>query len=359
MVSIRVENLTKRFGKVVAVDHISFEVKEGEFVCLLGPSGCGKTTTLRMIAGLEYPDEGRVYFDEKDVTDIPPWKRNVGFVFQKMSVFPHMTIYKNIEWALKLRKWPKDQIKSRIKEVLELVKLTGLEDRYVSQLSGGQAQRVVIARALAPDPDVLLLDEPLSMLDAKLRDELKNDLKEIHEETLKTTIMVTHDQSEAFSVADRVLVMNEGKIVQSGTPIEIYNNPQDPFVVEFIGSNNFLRGKVADVIANKEITIMTESGNILKKEYIPGYVKGEEVMICIRADDIDVISREEMSKYKTVLEGTISRSIFVGPYVVLDVSFDEKETLRVHLMGSDKFKYIKNKGEKVLLGINNFIIFRR
>jgi len=357
MVSIFAENLTKKFKDVTAVDHVTIKVREGQLVSLLGPSGCGKTTFLRMVAGLEYPDEGRVYFDENDITDLPSWKRNVGFVFQKMSVFPHMNVHKNVEWALKLRKWPKDNVTQRVKEMLELTRLRGFEERYVIQLSGGEAQRVVIARALAPDPDVLLLDEPLSMLDAKLREGLKNDIRDIHEKTKKTTVFVTHDQTEAFSISDLIFVMKDSKIVQSGTPTEIYNNPTDPFVAEFIGTNNFFKGKVERIIPNKEITIETEDGLLLKKDYVAGFNEKDSVLVCIRADDVDIITKKDLPEYTTVLEGKINKATFTGMMLVLEVEVDNT-VLRTHLTGSKRFKYWKSEGEKILCGINNIILVK-
>lgn len=357
MVSISAENLTKKFGDVTAVDDVTLKVEEGLLVSLLGPSGCGKTTFLRIIAGLEYPDEGRVYFDEKEITDLPSWKRNVGFVFQKMSVFPHMNVYKNIEWALKLRKWHKDTIPQRVKEMLELIGLSGLEKRYVTQLSGGQAQRIVIARALAPDPSVLLLDEPLSMLDAKLREELKNDIQDIHKKTKKTTIFVTHDQDEAFSISDVVFIMKNGKLVQRGTPMEIYNAPTDPFVAEFIGTNNFFKGKVKRIIPDKEITVETNKGLLLKRDYTTGFNEKDNVLIYIRADDVDIITKKDSSEYATVLEGKINKTTFTGKTLVLEVKVNDT-ILRIDLTGSKRFRYLKAEGKRVLCGINNAVLLK-
>lgn len=200
MANVRVEGLTKRYGQVVAVNNVDVEIKEGSLTAILGPSGCGKTTLLRCIAGLLTPDAGKVFIGKEDVTNVPPFKRNLGMVFQRPSMFPHMTAYKNIAWALQLRGWPKDKISSRVTEMLKLVHLEGMEERAFSQLSGGQAQRVVIARALAPQPDILLLDEPLSSLDAKLRDQLKLEIAEIHRKAGCTTVLVTHDQAEALTI---------------------------------------------------------------------------------------------------------------------------------------------------------------
>ncbi|MCD6348969.1 MAG: ABC transporter ATP-binding protein, partial [Candidatus Korarchaeota archaeon] len=222
MVSIRTVELTKVFGDVVAVDHVSLEIKHGEFFTLLGPSGCGKTTFLRTIAGLEMADEGRIYFDDQDITDLPAHLRGTGMVFQNYALWPHMNVFDNIAYGLKIRKVPKSEIEKKVKEVLKLVKLEGLEKRTPHQLSGGQQQRVALARALVINPRVLLFDEPLSNLDAKLRIEMRAELKRIQRDLGITAIYVTHDQEEAMSISDRIAVMNRGRVMQVGTPKEIY-----------------------------------------------------------------------------------------------------------------------------------------
>jgi len=236
LVSVRLENVTKRFGSVVAVRSINMYVGEGEFTVILGPSGCGKTTTLRIIAGLEYPDEGRVYFDDVDVTWVPANKRGVGMVFQSYAVWPHMTVYDNIALPLKLKKLPKDEIDRRVKEAAELLRISHLLNRYPSQLSGGERQRVAVARAIAFKPKLLLMDEPLSNLDALLRVHARAELKKLQKSLKITTIYVTHDQVEAMVLADKVIVMNEGEIQQVGTPEEVYTKPSNTFVASFIGT---------------------------------------------------------------------------------------------------------------------------
>ena len=236
MAEVQLINLTKRFGRrVLAVDHIHLTVKDREFLVLLGPSGCGKTTTLRMIAGLEEVTEGTILIDGEDVTYLPPRARNVSMVFQNYAVWPHMTVYENIAYPLRLKKVPRDEIDRRVKEVAELTKIAELLDRYPSQLSGGQQQRVALARAIAVKPKVFLMDEPLSNLDAKLRVHMRTELKAIHHQTQATTIFVTHDQSEAMSMADRIVVMREGRIEQVGTPEEVYEKSANMFVASFIG----------------------------------------------------------------------------------------------------------------------------
>lgn len=243
MATLTLKNVTKKFGrKVVAVKDFSLEVPDREFLVLLGPSGCGKTTTLRMVAGLEEVTEGTILIDGVDVTDLPPRRRDVSMVFQNYAVWPHMTVYENIAYALKLKKMGKKTIDKTVKEATEMTKITELLDRYPSQLSGGQQQRVAVARAIAVKPKLFLLDEPLSNLDAKLRVATRTELKAIHDKTEATTVFVTHDQSEAMSLADRIVIMKDGEIVQIGTPDDVYHLSASLFVADFIGTppTNFM-----------------------------------------------------------------------------------------------------------------------
>ncbi len=243
MATLELIHVTKRFGKkVVAVDDFNLKVEDGEFLVLLGPSGCGKTTTLRMIAGLEEVTEGRILIDGEDVTDLPPRKRNVSMVFQNYAVWPHMTVYENIAYPLRLKRVDKKTIDETVREAARMTKIEELLDRYPSQLSGGQQQRVAVARALAVKPKLFLMDEPLSNLDAKLRVATRTELKAIHEKTGATTIFVTHDQSEAMSLADRIVIMRDGKIEQIGTPDDVYHRSATLFVADFIGTppTNFI-----------------------------------------------------------------------------------------------------------------------
>jgi len=237
MVSLRLKSIYKSFGEVTVLKNITMSVDEGSLAVILGPSGCGKTTTLKIIAGLLRPDRGKVFFDSVDVTNIPPRLRDVGMVFQNLALFPHMTVEENIAYGLKARRWDDERIKRRVKELIELLHLEGLERRLPRQLSGGQQQRVALARALAPNPRLLLLDEPLRNLDANLRDELLWEIKRLQEELGTTTIYVTHDQSEAFQLADKVFIMKNGTIVQQGSPEEVYRKPVDSFVARFLGYN--------------------------------------------------------------------------------------------------------------------------
>jgi len=241
---IAVRGLTKRFGSVVAVDDLHLDVGDGELMALLGPSGCGKTTTLRTIAGFEFPDAGEIHFGEHRVTELPPERRNIGMVFQNYALFPHMTVYGNVAFGLEMRKEPTPSVRARVTATLEKVQLEGLEGRYPRQLSGGQQQRAALARALVIAPDVLLLDEPLANLDAKLREEMRFYVRSLQQEVGITTIYVTHDQAEAMVIADRIAVMFNGRIHQMAPPHEIYHHPQTWRVAEFIGLTNFIDGRI-------------------------------------------------------------------------------------------------------------------
>jgi sulfate transport system ATP-binding protein len=234
-VSIEIRNVGKRFGEFVALDDVSLEVEAGSLTALLGPSGSGKSTLLRIVAGLEHPDEGDVSIHGEDATGLPPQERGVGFVFQHYAAFKHMSVRDNVAFALKIRKRPRDEIRDRVGELLRLVQLEGLANRYPSQLSGGQRQRMALARALAAEPRVLLLDEPFGALDARVRKELRAWLRRLHEEVPVTTVLVTHDQEEAMDVADRVAVMNEGRVEQTGKPRDLYEHPANEFVMSFVG----------------------------------------------------------------------------------------------------------------------------
>jgi putative spermidine/putrescine transport system ATP-binding protein len=242
MARLQLTSITKRYGEVRAADEVSLDVADGEFVVLLGPSGCGKTTTLRIIAGFVEPTSGSVRLGDRDVTTLPPWKRNAGLVFQSYALFPHITVAENVAFGLEMRKVPKADMAPRIAEALRLVRLDHLGDRLPRQLSGGQQQRVALARALVFRPDVLLLDEPLSNLDAKLRQDVRVEIRELQRKLGLTTVMVTHDQEEALTMADRLVVMNEGRIRQIGSQQDLYERPSDKFVADFVGRSTFIDG---------------------------------------------------------------------------------------------------------------------
>lgn len=237
--AIRVENIVKRYGKNTVLNEVNLDIQKGEFVCLLGPSGCGKSTLLRLIAGLDMPTEGMVYLNDKEATYLPPAKRNFGIMFQSYALFPNLTASENVAYGLENKKIPKQVVHETVNRLLDTVGLMSAKNRYPSQLSGGEQQRIALARALAVSPDFLLLDEPLSALDAKVRIKLRREICKIQRELGLTTIMVTHDQDEALTMADRIIVMNKAEIMQSGTPIEIYEHPANQFVADFIGAINF------------------------------------------------------------------------------------------------------------------------
>ncbi|NLJ84964.1 MAG: ABC transporter ATP-binding protein [Firmicutes bacterium] len=258
MAIVRFENISKHFGNVVAVDSVTYETEDGEFLTLLGPSGCGKTTTLRMVAGFYYPTHGRLFFDDKDVTYVVPEARNTGMVFQNYALFPHMTVFENIAYGLQARRMQKAVIQKKVADAMELVQMTGYERRKVHELSGGQQQRVALARAVVIQPDILLLDEPLSNLDAKLRKTTSEELRRLQKQLGITTIYVTHDQEEAFSVSDRVIVMNAGAVHQIDTPVNTFNSPKDVFVAEFLGHSNLFPGKIVET-DGESIIVETEA----------------------------------------------------------------------------------------------------
>lgn len=313
MVSITLKDITKTFGDVVAVDDVSIEIEDGELFTLLGPSGCGKTTLLRVVAGFYHPDNGQVFFDKNNVTDLPPHKRETGMVFQNYAIWPHMRVFDNVAFGLKIRKLPKSEIEKRVLDILEHVRLSGFEERTPFQLSGGQQQRVALARALVINPHVLLLDEPLSNLDAKLRLEMRHELKRIQQQFGTTTIYVTHDQEEALSISNRVAILNYGELMQLGNPREIYEEPQNLFVADFIGSSTFLPITVTERNGS-EIKARTPWGLELRghsplEDYT--FKKGEEAFAAIRPEDFKV--RIPEGDYNTIA-GEVISVVFTGRY---------------------------------------------
>jgi ABC-type Fe3+/spermidine/putrescine transport system ATPase subunit len=352
--SLRIEHLSKRFGAVVAVDDVSFEVAAGQFVVLLGPSGSGKTTILRMVAGLEVPDSGRIWFGDRDETKTPAHKRGLGYVFQRPSMFPHYTVRENIGWGLKLRRMPRAEIEQRITEMIDLVQLQGLDDRFATQLSGGQAQRVVIARALAPDPPILLLDESLSALDAKLRDELKDVIADVQRRTRKTMMMVTHDQREALSLADSVVVMDTGHIAQLGSPADVYRTPATAFVASFVGNTNLVPGTVSSVLPDRRMTVQA-LGQEIDVRSVDGLASGDAVLLSLRPDDLEVIETSDRSDLRYVFEGRVSNVVFIGGILQMEVDV-AGELLRVHAAGRARFALMQDAPETVLIGTNELVV---
>jgi len=288
---IEFRNVNKRFGATTAVDNVTFTVAAGETISLLGPSGCGKTTTLRLISGFEDPDEGTIEIAGESMVGKRPYERNVGLLFQHYALFPHMTVAENVAYGLKHRHWPKAEIGDRVREMLRLVQLQGFEGRRPGQMSGGQQQRVALARVLATRPRLVLLDEPLSALDAKLREELRLELKQILTAVGSTTIVVTHDQDEAMSLADRIVVMNRGRIEQQGTPDEIYAQPRTAFVAAFIGRTNWFHGRISGPASDGYLRFTTDAGTALAIPS-PGTGSGEKHSICLRPERIAVTGAE-------------------------------------------------------------------
>ena len=285
------KNVTKRYGKTVAVENLNLTIASGALHFLLGPSGCGKTTTLRMLAGLENVTEGQILFDGKDVTKSPAAERGIGMVFQNYALWPHMTVLKNIEYGLKLRGLSKEELQERVTEVLQITQLVRFADRLPGQLSGGQQQRVALARALAIRPNVLLLDEPLSNLDAKLRHEMRDNISRIHKQTGITTVYVTHDQKEALSMGTNISVMHAGSLIQTAPPRELYNNPRSPFVAGFIGETNLISGTFAgsdNKISGGMHRVETDLGWIDVSRKIGSYKVGDKVIVSIRPEAIEL-----------------------------------------------------------------------
>jgi iron(III) transport system ATP-binding protein len=280
---LNIEHLTKMFGAFTALDDVSLDVYDREFVCFLGPSGCGKTTLLRCIAGLDIQTHGRIVQADEDISTLPPTARDFGIVFQSYALFPNLTVYKNLAYGLENRRMKKKEIAERVEELLGLVGLTGQEEKYPSQLSGGQQQRVALARALAARPGLLLLDEPLSALDAKVRVYLRHEIKELHRRLGVTTIMVTHDQEEALTMADRIVVMDQGVIGQVGTPVEIYRNPATQFVADFVGKMNFLPGVVLapDRLRVGRIELRCSNG-------FDRLAQDTAITVCVRPEDLSL-----------------------------------------------------------------------
>ena len=308
-VIINLTDVSKSFDGELVLDHINLQIHDKEFVTLLGPSGCGKTTTLRIIGGFETADTGDVTFNGKSVKDIPPHKRPVNTVFQKYALFPHLNVYENVAFGLRLKKLPEDAIKVKVKEMLALVNLKGFERRRVSTLSGGQQQRVAIARALINEPEVLLLDEPLGALDLKLRKDMQNELKKIQKQTGITFIYVTHDQEEALSMSDTVVVMANGQIQQIGSPTDIYNEPENAFVADFIGESNIVDGIM---LADYSVRFSGHTFKCVDK----GFAKNQLVDVVVRPEDVDVVSAD-----KGMLEGDVTSVTFKGVHyeIIVDI----------------------------------------
>jgi len=344
--SVRLENVVKRFGNVVAVDNINLEASPGEFLTLLGPSGSGKTTTLRIIAGLEFPTEGQVYIDQKPVVDKPAYKRDLGMVFQNYALFPHMTIFENIVFPLKMKGIVKSELSKRVGNILEVVKLSGFENRHPKQLSGGQQQRIALARALVYEPSVLLMDEPLGALDKKLREEMQLEVKQIQERFKITTIHVTHDQSEALTMSDRVAIMNNGRIEQLGSAEELYEAPANKFVADFIGESNFFEGVVVKV--EKEWCHVKTKGSLIVRARLKSEVQqGEKVNLTIRPERIQLSPSDRGDE--NCYTGEIKDIIYLGETIKYLVVLEGGERISVKSQNKEGH-VLRERGRKVTLG---------
>ncbi|MGL5820035.1 MAG: spermidine/putrescine ABC transporter ATP-binding protein [Sarcina sp.] len=304
---INLKNISKSFDDNKVLDNLSLEIKKDEFLTLLGPSGCGKTTTLKILAGFEFADNGQVLFNNKDITSLPPYKRELNTVFQKYALFPHLNVFDNIAFGLKLKKLPKKEIEKKVKDVLKLVSLVDYEKRDIESLSGGQQQRIAIARALVNEPKVLLLDEPLSALDSKLRKEMQLELKKMQKALGITFIFVTHDQEEALTMSDTIIVMNKGKIQQMGTPEDIYNEPSNRFVAEFIGNSNIVDGIMLE---DFKVTFCSRTFECVDK----GFNINENIEVVIRPEDIEMCALESSQ-----LHATVKSTIFKGVHYEINV----------------------------------------
>ncbi len=311
--AILLDGVSKSFGTFEAVREASFPIADGEFFTMLGPSGCGKTTTLRMIAGFEQPTAGRIELRGVDVTDVPANRRNVNMVFQHYALFPHMSVYDNVAFGLRLKKVPKAEEKARVGEILEIVALAGMEKRKPSQLSGGQQQRVALARALVNKPAALLLDEPLGALDVKLRRALQLELKRVQHETGTTFVYVTHDQEEALAMSDRIAVMNHGVVDQIGSPREIYEQPATPFVADFVGSLNALDVEVAEIVGDNLVARFDQAGRVVATAPA-GIRAGERLRVAVRPERVRVAERTARGEPDggSWLAGTVSEVVYLG-----------------------------------------------
>ncbi len=342
-IDVELKNVTKKFGDVIAVDDVSFWVGKGEFFSLLGPSGCGKTTTLRMIGGFEKPTEGEVYIGGELMTEVPAFRRPTNLVFQHLALFPHLNVYDNIAFGLKIKKTSKNEIQKKVEQMLNLVRLPGYEKRKIKQLSGGEQQRIAIVRALVNEPTVLLLDEPLGPLDLKLREEMVIELKRIQREVGTTFIYVTHDQGEALTMSDRIAVMRSGKTLQIGTPMEIYERPQCDFVAGFIGGSNLFEGRYNDGVVEVE-----NLGRIIVEP--KSQVSGKRsVLICAKPEKISI--GRKLKGLDNIFDGEIRETYYQGQVTTYRVSLRNGFVIGIVAL-SIGVKDVFKRGDKVEVGWN-------
>ncbi len=346
--SVQIRSLAKRFGDIMAVNNISLNIKPGEFITFLGPSGSGKTTTLMMIAGFQIPDQGEIRIDDEPIMFIPPYKRGIGMVFQNYSLFPHMSVARNIGFPLRMRKVDKKEAAEKIEEALELVKLPGYGKRMPRQLSGGQQQRVALARALVFNPRVLLMDEPLGALDKKLREHMQLEIKQITDALNITTIYVTHDQSESMTMSNRIAVMNDGRIEQVGSPAEMYDNPANYFVADFIGESNFIAGRVEE--NGRESCIFRTDGGLRCKVGLEPKGKNDRGHLVIRPEKISLAQSGQT--FANQFEVIIEEALYIGDITTYWAKLVEDGT-RLTIKQQNKFSNLRvKKGDKLFAGWN-------
>jgi spermidine/putrescine ABC transporter ATP-binding subunit len=316
MPGLCLERIVKKYGKVTAVDHLSLEVRDGELLTLLGPSGCGKTTVLRCVSGFVRPDRGEIYLGDRKITEIAPQKRGIGLVFQNYALWPHMTVFQNLAFGLQIKKFSKNEIQQKVDRALSLVQLEGLGERYPRQLSGGQQQRVALARALVLEPDILLLDEPLSNLDALLREQMRFEIGQIHRQAGITTLYVTHDQTEAMVISDRIAVLEKGRIMQLGSPSEVYSKPANKFVAGFMGTTNFIHSRVT-AAEDDDVVVATDDGLTLRGRGL-GLQKDQDVDVAVRPESITFLAPVEAGirlQESNVYEAEVTRASYVGDLI--------------------------------------------
>ena len=333
--NIRLEDMVKRFGTLEAVSHVSLDIQDGELFTLLGPSGCGKTTILRLVGGFHRPDCGEIYFGDREVSAIPPYERSIGMVFQNYALWPHMTISDNVAYGLKIKRVPAKERADKVNHALSLVNLTGLEKRYPGQLSGGQQQRVALARALVLNPDVLLLDEPLSNLDAKIRQQVRAEIRKLQKDLAITAIYVTHDQEEALTLSDRIAVLDRGKIQQIGSPRDLYQRPENSFVADFIGINNLIAGRVKEIREEKSWMAVETRFGLIKCHYEGRFKPGETCKVTVRPEVATICSSDEMSGDAKIsddtnqIAGTINFASYIGNTIRYDIELDSETLFKV------------------------------
>jgi len=331
-IMIEFRNLTKRYGTLLANDHVNLQIKRGELMTLLGPSGCGKTTALRGLTGYVRPDEGQILIDDKDVTNLPTYQRQLGMVFQNFALFPHMTVWDNVRFPLMIRGVSKKDSEAQVREALQLIRLEGLSDRYPRQLSGGQQQRVGLARALVYRPNVLLLDEPLSNLDAKLREEMRFEIRDLQRRLGITAIYVTHDQQEALALSDRVAIMKSGHLEQVGTPEEIYEYPRSKFVADFIGLSDFIPATVEGFDART--ARISVAGVALNAPAVEGLSRGQKILLFIRPNDVELVTSESG---ENILPGVVHQTTYLGDRMDYRVQIADGVNARVQTASGHRY----------------------